>query len=86
MIYFVDWNVLRDALKNCSLKLFLILFAAAAVKTALGSASPVVVEGVPDPARRPERYVPDITKITSRLGVRIKFPLDEAIRRSAAAL
>lgn len=27
LIYFVDWNVLRDALKNCSLKLFLLLFA-----------------------------------------------------------
>ena len=58
---------------------------AAEIKRVLGSASPVVVEGTPDPARRPERYVPDITKITSRLGVRIKIPLGEAIRRSAAA-
>ncbi len=27
LIYFVDWSVLSDALKNCSLGLFLILFA-----------------------------------------------------------
>ena len=27
LIYFIDWNVLRDALKNCSIQLFLILFA-----------------------------------------------------------
>lgn len=27
LIYFIDWSVLRDALKNCSAKLFLILFA-----------------------------------------------------------
>ena len=27
LIYFIDWNVLKEALKNCSLKLFLILFA-----------------------------------------------------------
>jgi len=27
LIYFIDWNVLTEALKNCSVKLFLILFA-----------------------------------------------------------
>ena len=27
LIYFVDWSVLREALKNCSLALFLVLFA-----------------------------------------------------------
>ena len=27
LIYFVDWSVLRDALRNCSLKLFLLMFA-----------------------------------------------------------
>lgn len=27
LIYFIDWNVLAEALKNCSLRLFLILFA-----------------------------------------------------------
>ena len=27
LIYYVDWNVLREALKNCSWQLFLILFA-----------------------------------------------------------
>ncbi len=26
LIYFVDWSVLRDALRNCSLKLFLLMF------------------------------------------------------------
>ncbi len=26
LIYFIDWNVLKEALKNCSIKLFLILF------------------------------------------------------------
>lgn len=26
LIYFIDWNVLREALKNCSVKLFVLLF------------------------------------------------------------
>jgi dTDP-glucose 4,6-dehydratase len=57
---------------------------AAAVKNILGSASSVTVEGTPRPDRRPERYVPDISRITSQLGVEVKVPFDEAIRRSAA--
>ena len=56
------------------------------VKAVLGSASPVVTEGVPEPGRRPPRYVPDVSRITSALGVAVKVGLDEAIRRSCPEL
>jgi dTDP-glucose 4,6-dehydratase len=59
---------------------------ARAVKAALGASAPVVVEGKPAPDGRPARYVPDISRITGELGVAVKVPLDEAIRRSCPEL
>ena len=48
LIYFVDWSVLRDALKNCSLKLFLILFALQSVSFFFrGMAWRVILEDEP---------------------------------------
>ena len=52
------------------------------VKSVLNSDSPVVTEGVPDPGKKPTRYVPDISRIVGELGVAVKIPLREAIRRS----
>ena len=56
---------------------------AATVKSVLDSASPIVTEGVPDPDRKPARYVPDVSRIVTELGAVVKVPLREAIRRSA---
>ena len=56
---------------------------AAAVKSVLNSASPIVTEGVPDPGCKPARYVPDVSRIAAELGAVVKVPLREAIRRSA---
>ena len=56
---------------------------AATVKSVLDSASPIVTEGVPDPASKPARYVPDVSRIAAELGAVVKVPLREAIRRSA---
>ncbi len=48
LIYFVDWNVLRDALKNCSLKLLLIMFALQSVSFFFrGMAWRVILEDMP---------------------------------------
>ena len=50
LIYFVDWNVLRDALKNCSVKLFLILFALQALSFYFrGLAWRVILDYAPSP-------------------------------------
>ncbi len=48
LIYFVDWNVLREALKNCSLSLFLVLFALQTVSFfCRGMAWRVILENAP---------------------------------------
>ncbi len=48
LIYFVDWNVLKDALKNCSLKLFFILFAIQSVSFFFrGMAWRVILDDLP---------------------------------------
>ena len=45
---------------------------------------PIRIDGVPDPSAPLNSYVPDITRATSELGLRVTIPLDEAIRRTAA--
>lgn len=48
LIYFVDWNVLTDALKNCSPRLFLILFAVQTVSFfCRGMAWRVILDNAP---------------------------------------
>lgn len=48
LIYFIDWSVLKEALKNCSLKLFFILFAMSPVSFfCRGMAWRVILEDVP---------------------------------------
>jgi len=76
--YGVPYNVGSDAFLS-------IAELANKVKTVLGSASPVTIEGVPDPGSKAARYVPDISRIRSALGVSVRVPLDEAILLSAAA-
>ncbi len=50
LIYFVDWSVLRDALKNCSIGLFLILFALQSLSFfCRGMAWRVILDNLPSP-------------------------------------
>lgn len=50
LIYFIDWNVLKEALKNCSLKLFLILFALQTLSFFFrGMAWRTILEDLPSP-------------------------------------
>lgn len=56
------------------------------VKRVVGSASPIVTEGTPEPGRSPSRYVPEVSRITGELGAAVKVPLAEAIRRSCPEL
>ena len=48
LIYFIDWSVLRDALKNCSIGLFLTLFAVQTISFfCRGMAWRVILENAP---------------------------------------
>ncbi len=58
--------------------------AAAAVAAAAERPVDVVVRGVPDPARAPERYVPSTERARGELGLRNQVGLDEALRRTFA--
>lgn len=42
----------------------------------------VIISGIPDPQRPTERYVPDIHRSQSELGLNVYTDLDEAIRRT----
>ena len=53
------------------------------VREVLGGGE-VHVHGQPDPARKPERYVPSTERIRSRLGLAPTVSLREGIRRTAA--
>ncbi|MBQ6520745.1 MAG: flippase-like domain-containing protein [Anaerolineaceae bacterium] len=50
LIYFIDWSVLTEALKNCSVKLFLILFALQTLSFfCRGMAWRVILDDLPSP-------------------------------------
>jgi dTDP-glucose 4,6-dehydratase len=54
------------------------------VRLCAGTDNPVNVLGTPDPDKPPPRYVPDITRAKSELGLSVRCPLDEAVRRTLA--
>jgi dTDP-glucose 4,6-dehydratase len=52
------------------------------VRETLGSPAPVRVLREPVPGTPPQWYVPDITRARRELGLEVRIPLQEAIRRS----
>lgn len=61
-----------------------IAMTAEAVVRASGTNVPVEIAQKPDLARAAERYVPDITRAQTELGLRAFIPLEDAIRRTLA--
>jgi len=59
---------------------------AAIVSRELAPGSGLRVLGTPDPARSPDRYVPDTRRARTELNLRETVPLAEALRRTAAWL
>ncbi len=53
------------------------------VRNVLRTSNEIRVLGTPDPARLPARYVPQVTRTKTELGLSMEIGLDEAIRRSA---
>lgn len=53
------------------------------VSRVLGSDEPVVVSSAPEPGRAAPRYVPDVSKALSELGLGPSIALDDAILRTA---
>lgn len=45
---------------------------------------PIQIDGIPDPTAPLNSYVPDISRATAELGLRVLIPLEEALRRTAA--
>ena len=54
------------------------------VRACAGTDNPITVQGVPNPDTPPPRYVPSIERAKTELGLNIRCPLDEAIRRTLA--
>lgn len=54
------------------------------VRACAGTDNPIAIQESPNPAVPPPRYVPSIQRAITELGVEIRFPLDEAIRRTLA--
>lgn len=52
------------------------------VRACAGSTVPIIVQGSSDPSVPPARYVPSIERATLELGLSVRCPLDEAIRRT----
>lgn len=44
----------------------------------------VHIAGIPRPGQAPARYVPDISRAGDELGLEVRIPLDEALRRSVS--
>jgi dTDP-glucose 4,6-dehydratase len=65
---------------------FTIAQTAAAVQAALGSTSPVRIAGQAVPGAAAQRYVPSTARARNELNLQERIPLQEAIRRTAAAL
>jgi dTDP-glucose 4,6-dehydratase len=55
-----------------------------AERVAHAAGTTVTVAKAPDPARAPERYVPDTSLARAELGLSLAVPLDDAIRRTLA--
>lgn len=52
------------------------------VRRTLGSKSEIVIKCAPKLGEKPSVYVPSISRATHELGVAVKVPIEEAIRRS----
>lgn len=46
--------------------------------------NPITVLGTPNPDMPPSRYVPDVERAKTELGLHARYPLDEAIKRTLA--
>lgn len=57
---------------------------AAEISAATGGRAAVQIAGSPDPVRPVSRYVPAVTRAESELGLRVRVPLAEAIRKTIA--
>lgn len=55
------------------------------VRDLLAPGKPVVIRGQPSTQQGRNRYVPDIRKAREKLGLTVRIPLAEAIRRAGAA-
>ncbi|OQA84036.1 MAG: dTDP-glucose 4,6-dehydratase [Lentisphaerae bacterium ADurb.Bin242] len=60
-----------------------ILELAETIRRAIGSDSRIRIRESPSPGRQTSRYVPDISRATSELGLSVKVSLEDAIQKSS---
>ena len=58
--------------------------AAQLTANTLNPTLPIQIHGTPNPAAPLNNYVPDITRVSTELGLKVTVPLPEALRRTAA--
>jgi len=83
------WRILLDGKIGCAYNVgseepICILELARKVVAVIGSKSEIVVARDPISGREPARYIPDITRLKSEVGICPQFGLDEALVRTIA--